>query len=865
MGDTSHLKIISNEKICLNCWEYLNLPNAQKEIVPVIFAWYRDSQKNRKRLVFRGFEPYFYVDQNVMIPQFYYHRDTGVKEKLVKRIEAVSRSPDNPMLKKVVTFQPGQVRQIRTLLECAHYDDHIFEADIEFIYRFMIDKKIKFALEKTPSGFLPIEEDIPSNLKYIFLDLEVFTNRKPDPRKLRVGEKVICATLWDNYSKIYHLFYEYSRQLTLPSFGPDVIVHYCVNERELLKSVARYIIEQDPDVIAGYNIDWDLTCLIKTMEQRHKMSPDVLSPLKKVKIRNSKKRLGDILVNASRAKIFGRSTLDLLELYLKMHLSGLEEMTLEYVAKLEKLPIQKIVVPDFFDTWNKNPELIIRRNLSDVQIYVELEKKLNLIRFADEQRKLVGCRLEDTLSSKKMLDLFMMRMKGKKIMPTARSRGGKYIGGYVRDPISGMYSWVIQLDFSALYPTIMICFNIDPDTFRNPQFYKGSEDLFRLDEYHAFVKEPIGLIPKMLKALLELRATKKKLQTEALERNDDEAYKMYNLQEGVVKVLSNALYGVMGYRFRKGSKETVESVTLMGRNLIGFVAEKLIESGRKVIYGDTDSVFIEAKGQSLDQCLVEAKEIQTMVHAKLPEFLSRFGTTGEQPFNVDPAQIYSAFFILQAKKRYAGKIEWDSKRGTKLTYRYNIKGLETRRSDLSVLGKRIQKEVIHKLLEKISKEEMIKFLEVELNNFDTLPLTETGTPSAIGQPLKAYKGNAIQKTSAEYSNKWLHTQFEVGSKPKRIAIKTVPQGYDATHSLDIDYGMTLPPGFEIDYIKMLDATVKKKVEKLISIIGITWEELNLKPELKIIPKVKKVKKPKKEKKEKKVKDAKQKTLSQFKC
>lgn len=656
------------------------------------------------------------------------------------------------MLLKVFTFLPSQVRSIRILLESQNtpLGDHIFEADIEFIYRFMIDKKIKYALERTPSGFLPIDEDLPSNLKYVFLDLEVFTNRKPDPRKLRVGEKVICATLWDNYSKKYHLFYEYSRQLTLPSFGPDVIVHYCVTERELLKSVARYLIEQDPDVIAGYNIDWDLTCLIKTMEQRYKMSPDVISPLKKVKIRNSKKRLGDILINAPRAKIWGRSTLDLLELYMKMHLSGLEEMTLEYVAQLEKLPVQKILVPDFFETWNKNPELIIRRNLSDVQIYVELEKKLNLIRFADEQRKLVGCKLEDTLSSKKMLDLFMMRMKGKKIMPTGRSRGAKYIGAYVRDPLPGMYSWVIQLDFSALYPNIMLCFNIDPDTFRNPQNFKGSEDLFRLDESHAFVKDPIGLIPKMLKTLLELRATKKKLQVEALAKNDDESYKMYNLQEGVIKVLSNALYGVMGYRFRQGSKETVESVTLMGRNLITFVADKVTESGRKVIYGDTDSVFIEAKGQSLDECLAEAKELQAMVHAKLPEFLAKFGKIGEQPFNADPAQIYSAFFILEAKKRYAGKIEWDSKRGTKLNYKYNIKGLETRRSDLSILGKRIQKEVIHKLLEKISKEEMLKFLETELNPFDTLPLTEIGTPSAIGQPLKAYKGNAIQKTSAEY-------------------------------------------------------------------------------------------------------------------
>lgn len=927
------MKTIPNEKFCINCWEYLNLPNTQKEIVPVIFAWYRDSQKIRKRLVFRGFEPYFFVDQNCMVPQFYYHKESGEKERLVKRLVTQVRSPDNPMLTKVITFLPSQVRLIRTLLENAHYEDHIFEADIEFVYRFMIDKKIKCALERTPSGFLPTDEDIPSNLKYVFLDLEVFTNRKPDPRKLRVGEKVICATLWDNYSKIYHLFYEYSRQLTLPSFGPDVIVHYCISERELLKSVARYIIEQDPDIIAGYNIDWDLTCLIKTMEQRYKMSPDVISPLKKVKIHNSKKRLGDILINAPRAKIFGRSTLDLLELYLKMHLSGLEEMTLEYVAQLEKLPVQKILVPDFFEIWNKNPELIIRRNLGDVQIYVELEKKLNLIRFADEQRKLVGCKLEDTLSSKKMLDLFMMRMKGKKIMPTARSRGAKYIGAYVRDPLPGMYSWVIQFDFAALYPNIMICFNIDPDTFRNPLFYKGSEDLFRLDESHAFVKDPIGLIPKMLKKLLELRAEKRKLQVEALARNDDEAYKMYNLQEGVVKVLSNALYGVMGYRFRKGSKETVESVTLMGRNLITFVAEKLIESGRKVIYGDTDSVFFEAKGQTLDECLAEAKEIQTMIHAKLPEFLSKFGTTGEQPFNADPAQIYSTFFILEAKKRYAGKIEWDSKRGTKLSYRYNIKGLETRRSDLSVFGKRIQREVIHKLLEKISKAEMLKFLEEELKNFDTLPLTEIGTPSAIGQPLKAYKGNAIQKTSAEYSNNFLNTQFDVGSKPKRIAIKGVPprteqseilvglakdkvykiknlplseitklemgkidiknklknyhpngtfvldldasnqniaitylQGYSDTHSIAIDYGITPPPGFQIDYLKMLDATVKKKIEKLIAIIGITWEEINLKPELKIIPKVPKKRKEKVDKKGKrKVKDEKQKTLTQFKC
>jgi DNA polymerase elongation subunit (family B) len=948
------MKTIPNEKICINCIEYVNMPNPKPvkarellkfeqgfvaakvpPLLPVIFVWYRDQKtRERKRLRAGTFEPYFYAKETTMIPTYYYHKEKNERELLVRRIEGVKDRPsDSPNMKKVVTWLPAQVRVIRTLLESKGYGDDVYEADIEFIYRFLLDKKIKCSLEKTPSGWLPIDEDIPSNLMYAFIDLEVFSNRKPDPKKLRIGEKVICATIWDNYSKIYHLFYEYSHVLSLPDYGPDVQIHYCLNERSLLKDVATFLWKLDPDVIAGFNIDWDLTCLIKTMEQRHKLDPDILSPLKRVNVRTGKKRLGDILLDAPRARIMGRSILDILELYLKMHLSGLEEMSLEYIAQQEQLPVQKVVVPDFYDTWNKNPELIIRRNLSDVKIYVELEKKLNLIKFADEQRKLVGCRIEDTVSSKKMLDLFMMRLKEKNnIFPTARKRGAKYKGAFVLDPNPGLYGWVLQFDFSALYPTIMMCFNIDPDTFRDPKLSPEKNKLYILDEDHAFLKEPEGLIPKMLRTLKELRNEKKKLQKEALERNDEEAYKMYNLQEGVVKVLSNASYGVMGYRFRKGSKQTVESVTLAGRGLITFVKELIEGTGRKVIYGDTDSIFVEAKGKSLDECLAESKELQTLIHSSLPAFLSKFGKK-EQPFNMDPAQIYSAYFILEAKKRYAGYIEWDSKRGTKLTYRYNIKGLETRRSDLSAFGKRIQKEVIHKLLTKITKDEMLKFLEAELNSFDQLPLAETGIPSAIGQPLDSYKGNAIQKTSAEYSNKWLHTQFDVGAKPKRIAIKSVPlrveqsetldglpkgrvyrvknlplceitkvllgslaqtnvikethpdgtfildldasnqkidinylQGYPDVHSLAIEPNTTLPPGFEIDYLKILEGTVKKKIEKLIAMIGITWEEIKLKQELMIVPKVPKKRKEKVDKKEKrKVKDDKQKVLTEFKC
>lgn len=853
------MRKIPNKKICLNCIDYLNFPSRTKVPEPCIFAWYRDPKtKKRKKLTFLGFDPYFYASDQIRIPTYFYHKNTRVKENLVKRIESCpTRTSGQPMLKKVFTFFPHQVRLLRKILEMWKYYDYIFEADIKYIYRFMIDKKIKFALEHTPSGFIPIDEDIPSYIRYLFIDLEIKSRRKPNPKKLRKEEEIICGTLWDNYTEKYTLYYQYKTPLTI-DLGPDTKVVYCRNERDLLRNIAKHIIQMDPDIISGFNIDWDLCALIKTMEQRHSLNPDMLSPLKKTKIRTSKKKLGDILFSTPRAKIWGRSILDLLEMYLMVHLSALEEMTLGFIAKTEKLPAQKIEVPDFWMTWENNPELIIKRNKEDVHIYVELEKKLNLIAFADEKRKLVGCTFEDTLSSKKMLDLFLLRMKGNKILPTARRRAEKYPGAFVYDPKPGLYNWLIQIDYNHLYPSIMMGFNIDPDSFVNPSIWKGpTQNLYILNPTHAFKKSPPGLLPTLLKTLIDLRVEKNILGKEALKRKDEMAFNKYKLQEGAVKVLANATYGVMGYRFRKGSKETVESVTFIGRALLLFAINLIERTGRKVIYGDTDSVFFVPKSNTLDDCLKEAKKMQALIIKELPKFLTTYGKTDEQPFDMAPAKIYSSFFILEKKKRYAGFVEWSSKRGTNIKYHYDIKGLETKRSDISPFGKKIQQQVIYDILNHQTKKEILKYLTNELNNFANLPLMKMGVPAAIGKPLKSYKGNAIQKVSAVYSNKHLKTSFGAGSKPKRIYIKTVPAPYPETHSLSIDWNVQLPPGFEIDYPKMLQVTIRKKIEKLLEIINIKWDDIKLKKELQLPIK-------KKRKKIKKKKLAKtQKTLSSF--
>ncbi len=41
----------------------------------------------------------------------------------------------------------------------------------------------------------------------------------------------------------------------------------------------------------------------------------------------------------------------------------------------------------------------------------------------------------------------------------------EYAGGYLKDPVPGLYEWVIDLDFTSLYPSIIRSLNIGIETF----------------------------------------------------------------------------------------------------------------------------------------------------------------------------------------------------------------------------------------------------------------------------------------------------------------------------------------------------------------------------------------------------------------
>ena len=120
-------------------------------------------------------------------------------------------------------------------------------------------------------------------------------------------------------------------------------------------------------------------------------------------------------------------------------------------------------------------------------------------------------------------------------------------------------------------------------------------------------------------------------------------------------------------------------------------------------------------------------------------------------------------------------------------------------------------------------------------------------PGGIGKRLDNYDTDTAQVRGAKYANLLLGTNFQRGSKPKRLYLEKVhPEFFrrvEAEMDLDpaedplygefkrdpdvicFEYDEQIPEEFEVDWEKMLDKTLKGPIERVIEALGISWEEV----------------------------------------
>ena len=378
------------------------------------------------------------------------------------------------------------------------------------------------------------------------------------------------------------------------------------------------------------------------------------------------------------SKIPGMVHIDLYPLsrkLLSLNKYTLENVYLNFLGK-EKSKIQLAEMDKFWEEGKQEGLLTVALyNMEDSIAAKEIGAAMGPLEI--ELSRIVGQNIFDIsrMASSNMVEYLLMKraFEEKTIVPN-KPRGSEYLerssytyeGGFVLDPQKGLHEHIAVFDFRSLYPSIIIAHNIDPNTIGCDCCDNTSPDGVN------FCLNKKGFIPEILKELIERRVEIKRKLKEASDKNEKT---IYQSQQWALKILANSFYGYMGYpRSRWYSKEAASSIASWGREYIHKAIKIADEMGLKVLYGDTDSLFVGLGSEDLEK----SKEFRDKVNSTLPDFM-------ELEFE---GYYRRGFFV--SKKRYA-IIDKENNIVTK--------GLEVVRRDWAEIAKKTQEAVLKTILE----------------------------------------------------------------------------------------------------------------------------------------------------------------------
>ncbi len=646
--------------------------------VPEVRMWGIDSEGRRVVVLDRSFRPYFYV-----LPEP--GREEEVAERLKRigkkygllSVEIVNRKYFGRPVKAVkVTCQiPKSIPDFREAAARLPGVREVLEADIRFYMRYMIDNDVY------PCAWHEVEvEELPN--KHGWRVDAVYLAKHP-PRFLTADNPPEL--------RVYAFDIECYNPLGEPKPERDPIIVIGVrrggetklfvakdkDDREVIRQFVEDIKSYDPDVIVGYNsnrFDW----------------PYILERARRNGIRVDVSRAGGSPAQSvyGHFSIVGRANVDLYDFAEEIH--EVKVKTLENVAdylgvkkKSERVLIEGAFIYKYWDDPSLRPKLLEYAKDDAESTYGLAEK---LLPFGIQLSSIVGLTLDQVAAASvgNRVEWHLMRQAYKfgELVPNKVERPyEKYRGAIVLKPKPGIHRNVAVLDFSAMYPNIMISKNISPDTYVPPGEKVVESEVYVAPEVgHRFRKHPPGfyrrVLERLLKARKEIREKMKGLDPRSPE------YRVLDERQKALKVIANATYGYCGWvGARWYKREVAEATTAWGRKIIKSTIDYARKIGLRVIYGDTDSIFVNHDPEKI---------------SKLIDWVS-----SELGLEIKIDKVYVKVFFTEAKKRYCGLLE---------DGRIDVVGLEAVRGDWSELAKEVQERVIEIMLREESPEKAVDYV-----------------------------------------------------------------------------------------------------------------------------------------------------------
>jgi len=631
-------------------------------------------ENNESFLTVNEYKPYFFIRKADL------KNALGV-EKFDYQATSLKNFEGEPVV-RIVMRVPSEVAKLRDKL--SDKGIQTYEADIRFAYRFMIDKLIQGSIdirgdyekgevvngvfvdrvyyepELRPADYLPI------NLRVLSIDVE--TDKK--------AEELFSVSLYsENYKRV--IIRSDKKLRNALSVG---------SEQELLLKFREAVLSLDPDIIVGWNlIDFDLFILEKKFRQ-YKLPFTLGRTESPCRLRIYRSFFQD-----SKADFPGRVVLDCIHV-LKNNFIALDDYKLSTAARVflnDSKMFEDEERGDLIEkAFKNNPQLLVDYNLKDSELALRILKKTTALELSIHRSLITGMPLDRVRASVASLDSLYLKELRKKgfVAPSAsfESKEERIRGGYVMSPKPGIYDYVVVCDFKSLYPSIIRTFNIDPWSF--VPGCKG-KNLVKAPNGACF-KNQDGILPLIIQRLWEQR--------EQARRKGDE------LARHAIKILMNSFFGVMANpTCRFYNRAVANAITFFGQHLIKLTARGVEEMGYKVIYGDTDSLFINLDVHTYDEAARIGQSISKAINAFFREYTEK-EYKRKNYLELEFEKVYKRFLMpriryaeVGSKKRYAGLLV--DANGNE---RIDIVGLEFVRRDWTELARNFQQELLSRVFHK---------------------------------------------------------------------------------------------------------------------------------------------------------------------
>lgn len=470
---------------------------------------------------------------------------------------------------------------------------------------------------------------------------------------------------------------------------------------------------------------------------------------------------------------------DLLETYRKLYRQ--KSYRLKDIALFDGFADTLEEKVNYGELWEKDKVGLLTRNKRHTEWVKLIDEKRKIIDYFWNYKEICGLEEpQDTIHNSVIIETMLLRRAHAVLPSKVQQQHNTFEGAIVIKPEAGIFSNIAVFDLKTFYPTILISNNLDPIII---DAYKKLNEKLDWEKYHGFSKEYLkeGKQTIVLSLVKELMEERRKLQSsEHIEKL------------AAIKAVLNSVYGVFGSgSFRLFTPEIPERIAEIAREIIIKLKDKMTSLGYKNIYVDTDSLFLQSSEQETNKLL-----------DLLNNELKKYGD-----YSIKLEHFFQRILFTGAKKRYCA---WDGKN-------LYFTGFDRIRSDSSEFTKQIQEDVLRMMLTDKSSE-VIPYLRTKVAEIKQCDLKDIAITKTLSRELEAY--DKVQQNYIKAIKK-AGLDIHEGDAINIIPAKNYP--YEVAVFRDIE---DLSQGIDVDWDKVIEQQIERKVEDLLPLIGSSWDEVS---------------------------------------